>query len=704
MTFREFSAAFDLKLNDQQKKAVQETGHPVLLLAVPGSGKTTVIVSRIGYMVHCLGIPPERILTITYTVAATNDMKERYKKVFCSGDCDYSDRLSFRTINGICAVIIAYYARVLQRDPFQLLSDEAGVSKIIRDIYIGMYNKFPGETDIKDIKTSITYAKNMMLDDKGLGNIDIDGIDFPVFYKRYNEYLLSHRLMDYDDQMLVAFQILNKYPRILEHFRSRFPYINVDEAQDTSMIQHRIIRLLAGDNIFMVGDEDQSIYGFRAAYPQALLNFSKIYPGGKILYMETNYRSVASITEHSGRFISQNKKRYPKKINATRKGGDGIIRTDFKDLGALHKFVIDAAGSKEDTAVLFRNSDSVIPIVDLLEKSGIKYYFRQRESGFFSSNPVRDIRAIFRMAQEPDNLELFLENYYKLDIRIKKELIFSILKKRPSGNGIIAKIINSGELDGYRTQQLQKTDECLRSLYSCSSASAISKILYSMNYSTWLEKRTGDFSKISILVCLAEQNPKVTDFLNRLDQLKNIIDSGSPAKGCHLTLSTIHSSKGLEFDRVILIDAVDGILPSCRGDQQDDDELEEERRLFYVAVTRAKNRLDLLTCKNRGAGLFGGKHSFIDYFMGSSPAPQTVSPEKKSSPFRTLFTPKRSKPTMEMLSKDYFPGTEISHKSFGAGTIENISGSICTIQFADGTRRSLDLPLCVHKELIKIRL
>ena len=320
MTYEEFKSQYPVRLNRQQEEAVRQTDGPVLLLAVPGSGKTTVLVTRLGYMLHCKGIPPERILTVTYTVAATRDMKARFISFFGEG---HADKLTFRTINGLCAVVIGTYARQRGTEPFALLDDERQINSVIRDLLSRTGTAFPSDLQVKDARTHITYCKNMMLTEEEIHAHKVEGIDFPRVYFEYQDYLLRSRKMDYDDQMVFTCRIFRQYPDILAQFQRRWPYICVDEAQDTSKIQHTILRLLTGDrgNIFMVGDEDQSIYGFRAAWPQALLEFEQVFPGAKILKLETNYRSTRAIVERADTFIRRNQNRRPKKMRTENQQG-----------------------------------------------------------------------------------------------------------------------------------------------------------------------------------------------------------------------------------------------------------------------------------------------------------------------------------------------------------------------------------------------
>ena len=259
---RQYLAGF----NPQQLAAATAVEGPVLLLAVPGSGKTTVLVARLGYMVQCCGIPPEQILTMTYTVAATREMRARFAARFGQGP---AARMAFRTINGLSAVVLQYYSRRYGRQQPRLVTDEGELTRLLTQLYMSVSSDYPTESTLKELRTVITYIKNSLLDEEGVAALETGLPDLPALYRRYQAELKRRGWMDYDDQMVYALQILRAAPPVRAYFQQRYRYLCVDEAQDTSRIQHEIIRLLAGEhrNLFLVGDEDQSIYGFRAAWP-----------------------------------------------------------------------------------------------------------------------------------------------------------------------------------------------------------------------------------------------------------------------------------------------------------------------------------------------------------------------------------------------------------------------------------------------------
>ena len=692
MTYEEFKSQYPVRLNRQQEEAVRQTDGPILLLAVPGSGKTTVLVTRLGYMLHCKGIRPERVLTVTYTVAATKDMKARFVSFF--GE-EHADKLTFRTINGLCAVVIGTYARQKGTEAFALLDDERQIKSVIRDLLARTGTAFPSDQQVNDARTHITYCKNMMLTEAEIHAHKVDGMDFPRVYFEYQDFLLRSKRMDYDDQMVFTYRIFRQYPDILAHFQRRWPYICVDEAQDTSKIQHAILRLLASasGNIFMVGDEDQSIYGFRAAWPQALLEFEQVFPGAKVLKLETNYRSTRAIVEKADAFIRRNQNRRPKRMRTENQQGSAIRKIMLTDYNRQYSYLLKIAeGCEESTAILYRNNDSALPLIDLLEQKGVPYACRQREGFFFTCPLVRDVTDMLEFAFDDGNTDLFLRFYYKLDLKLKKAVVTKLLYGMPKDKSVFEALLESGELEPWQIGKVKAMQTHYSKLPYLTSFAAIQRLVRYMGYGDYLQEQHGDTAKLDILLSLANQTPMVGQFLLHLRELKNHIETLEPRPDCPFVLSTIHASKGLEYDRVILIDAVDGLLPSA----DEDEELEEERRLFYVGATRAKKQLEFLCYENKFGEPSNAAFPFVSQFLGEEP-------KKPQEPERKPLPAKPSGPSKEQLAawmKDYIPGTEVTHKIFGRGLLTKREGNFATISFMEVGIKKVDLTTCLRQEKI----
>nr|WP_297282399.1 ATP-dependent helicase [uncultured Agathobaculum sp.] len=692
MDFSQFKTKYGLRLDTQQEAAVQTVDGPVLLLAVPGSGKTTVLVTRLGYMRYVREIPPERILTMTYTVAAARDMQARYAAFFGGEE---AQRLEFRTINGVCSRIIRYYERTFGRTAFRLLEDGAQKSALIGELYRMQSKEFAAESTIKALQTALTYAKNQMLKGEALAAIEVEGVDFVAFFTAYDKALRERQLMDYDDQMVYALRILRQYPAILRDFQARYRYFCVDEAQDTSKIQHTIIRLLAGrsGNLFMVGDEDQSIYGFRAAYPQALTEFDAVYPSAKVLYMEQNYRSTRQIVAAADRFIQKNQNRHPKHMKVTQGSGPDVRECSVYDRQAQYAYLCKLAENcTVETAVLYRDNDSALPLIDRMDRAGIPYRCRQVESLFFTGRVVRDITDIIRFAQNPYDGELFLSLYYKLGAGISK-VVAQVAADRAEAEGesILSYIAASSAASPWTQKQCKALQTHLNNLLRERADKAVYRIVNFMGYGAYLKERGGDMTKVDILEALGASEPTPERLLDRLEELREVVQRGGTDADCPFVLSTIHSSKGLEYERVILMDVADGLLPKAlpgaNAEQEELDAYEEERRLFYVGLTRAKRGLSIITFRKVGLESAFAREIF---------PPATVKTAQSTAVRKPAARQEPDAARVAALAKDYIPGIRLMHQTFGPGTLVSRSGDIGVIAFDSGETKKIAVSVALR--------
>lgn len=634
MEWQEFERKFPQKLNKQQKEAVQSVEGPVLLLAVPGSGKTTVLVTRLGYMIYAKGIAPEKILTVTYTVAATEDMAARFASLFGT---DMANRLTFKTINGICAGIIHTYGRKTGRTPFALLNDEKVIADTLAKIYQKTERMYATESDLQTVRTLITYIKNSMLTDAEIRELDKTAdMKISAIYKEYNIWLREQKLMDYDDQMVYAYTMLQRFPELLRLYQDKFPYMCVDEAQDTSKIQHAIIALLSSrtENLFMVGDEDQSIYGFRAAYPEALLSFEKNHPGAKVLLMEENFRSGAGIVKAADTFIQKNTLRYKKHMRATKDGEEVVKEIAVKTRDDQYRYLAAVAekcaatGASHTVAVLYRDHECALPLIDLLERKEIPYRMRNAEISFFTHRTVLDVLNIMKLAMHPKDAETFLQVYYKINTYIRKEDALQIARISETQDiSVWNAAVRYHGLSDYTMSSVQNTRMHMQQLLTERGDKAVKRILYYMGYQEYLERCGLKADKIEILRILGSREDSMAGLLQRLRELQDILTRKETDYSCHFILSTIHASKGLEYDTVYLMDVTDGILPAQmlknpeKASREERETYEEERRLFYVGATRAKSELYVFTT--------GKPHSFCKELLSH---PVTCSVKRKGIP------------------------------------------------------------------------
>lgn len=743
MEWKEFETTFSVKLNQQQKEAVQSTKGPVLLLAVPGSGKTTVLVTRLGYMIYCRNIPPESILTVTYTVAATKDMSERFAVRF--GE-DMAKRLEFRTINGICAMIIQYYGRRIGKTPFELVKDEKATTgmliKICQDHGMG----YPTESDLKNVRTLITYIKNMMLNEEELQKLEEESdIRIAGIYREYCRQMREQKLMDYDDQMLYAYNILRKDPGVLAYFQNRYPYICVDEAQDTSKIQHAIIALLAAGtgNLFMVGDEDQSIYGFRAAYPEALLSFEKKHSGAKVLLMEENFRSNAKIVEAADKFIQKNTLRHEKHMRAAREAGADIREISLKSRKAQYVYLMKAAqecttgmagmsGSEEhrgradasvtETAVLYRDNECAIPLIDLLERKNIPYRMRNADLSFFTHRTVLDVQNIIRFAMDPKDTELFMQIYYRLKLFFnKKDALRYAQISQEKDMEVLDAALKYGNLEKYQEDNIRNLKWQMVRILNMPGDEAVNQILTYMGYQDYLKKMGMNANKLETVKLIGSRVESPEKLLERLEELRTIIQEKVSDKDCPFILSTMHASKGLEYDTVYLLDVMDGILPEKvlanprTASKEELETYEEERRLFYVGVTRAKNQLNVFTTNKPSkfcSELLGKRNlrenqqkEYAGIKKWGDYSPAGTYGIKGNGMYHGYGTghgsQKQPGKSYQELADALGEGMIVKHKKFGEGVVVDMEGEHIRIQFGDNVK-NMDLKVLARLGMLEI--
>lgn len=599
MDYHAFCQKFNIRgLNEQQEAAVRRVNGATLLLAVPGSGKTTVIVARTGYLMYVAGVQPENILTITYTRAAAKEMKERFAKKFAPEQMP-----AFSTINSFCLSVINTCVKEKYIHVPKLVPNN---ESIIRAIAAKMLPEYPSDSQVRSLAQKVCKVKNKLMTLQEIESIEENSLEFPVFYQAYKLYMSEHDLMDFDDQLLMANDLLDEYPDILQRAHEKFRYVSVDEAQDTSYVQHLIVRKLVGrnGNIFMVGDEDQSIYGFRGAYPAALLDFQSNYNEPCILRMETNYRSDRNIVSAANQFIKLNARRLDKNMRAQSQKDGAIVVTCIDRMEQQAELLLERIRNQnpdESLAILYRNNDSAIPLINLLQMNGIQVQTRDATGTFMTNYVIRDLLDFMLLALNPADTTAFGHLYYKMGLYMKGVTAKRIIEAVEEGEcrNVFSAAMKFAGGKGY-AWKIECLPRDFSDLAKKKPAEAIDYILFMLDYwSNWLTKKIDAGAseqfislRISILKMVAEKYSTIPDFLAAL---KNITEY----KGCqdsNVTVTTIHSSKGLEFDKVILIDMVSGIIPGDSDDRDAEDD-EEDARAFYVGATRARHELEIITCR-----------------------------------------------------------------------------------------------------------
>ncbi len=606
-----------MKLSIEQEKAIEHFKGPALVLAVPGAGKTTVLLYRTINLIEKHNIKPEAILSITFSKASAVDMKERFNSSFSHVE---SNLAQFSTIHAFCYSLIREYAYI-NKLKYILIEDNKNPNNkynLLKKIYLEVNKEYITEEKLDTLLNSIGYIKNMMLTpDEYLNDNKIDVNNFKTIYNTYENYKKSNNLLDFDDMLTISLEILQNNTYILQKYRSKYDFIQVDEGQDTSKAQMKIIYLLAfpKNNIFIVADDDQSIYSFRGANPKGLFEFNKKFTNGKLFFMEHNYRSSKNIVSISNKLIQNNKTRYKKNIFTDNNFLEPINIIKVQSILEQYNYIIEDIKDKDISkcCILYRNNISSIGLIDTLEKSKIPFFMRDTNLRFFNHWIVQDMINFMVFAKDTSNIKLYESFYFKMKGYISK-LQLNFAKTIDNDRSVFDRIMKYPGINEFYKRTLRELNMDFKMITKLKPRDAIKYIEHNLEYDSYLKEqsmKSGNSyenlaSMLFYLKLIANESKDLEQMINRLKHLQYLYKNSKHITN-GITLSTVHSIKGLEFDRVYIIDLIDGDFPNQSSidnlDKGQSELLEEERRLFYVGMTRAKEHLSLITLKSIGPKL-----------------------------------------------------------------------------------------------------
>jgi putative ATP-dependent DNA helicase pcrA len=596
-----------VKLNKNQAQAVAHIDGPCMVLAGPGSGKTRIISQRIVSMVLDHDIPPTRILAISFTKASSLEMK---KRTLAYGKDDRLNKVSFGTFHSSFFRILRRYAGVSLEDLLLDLDRFKLVRSILKYLKISNYN----DDDVLDLLNEISLVKNELVDYRDYDSQSFEQEIFQKAYRLYEDEKKRHGKIDFDDMLIQAYDLLNNDPAILSIVRQVFKYILIDEFQDINRVQFELIRLIAGqeNNLFVVGDEDQSIYGFRGARPDFMLEFDQYFPSARHILLDTNYRSSKGIVDLSLGLIKKNKKRHPKDLKSFSKDPARISYIYPKDTDDEARLVadqiFDRVGSQKgadygDFAVIYRTNRQARAFVDAFMDKRIPFILKDAPKTIYDHWVSLDIIAYLRIAMEIGSSGDWARVINKPFRYISKKS----LAKAEASMDFLDCLLNDEDIKDFQKKNLEDLYIDLNYVRGLSPQYGISYIRTTLDYDRYIldychERRIKSQQIVEILDELeAAAGPyrTILDFFKHIDQVREEVKKNadktagsslatSADKG--VVLTTMHSSKGLEFDNVYIVGVNEGIVPYQLGDDSKLD-IEEERRLLYVAITRAKRFL-----------------------------------------------------------------------------------------------------------------
>ena len=646
--------------NREQEEAITHKGGPLMVLAGPGSGKTLVITYRVKWLIENAGVHPSNILVITFTRAAAEEMKKR----FFMFDGMENAPVTFGTFHSIFFMILRYAYRYTAANIIR----EDVKRRYIKEMTENMELEIEDENEfLSGIINEISYIKGEMMSLSYYHSNNCSDELFAQIYEGYEKRLREENLIDFDDMLVFCYELLKEREDIRTLWQNKFQHILIDEFQDINKVQYEIIRMLAGkgDHLVIVGDDDQSIYRFRGARPEIMLGFEKDYPEAKKVILNTNYRCSEEIVEGAEHLISHNTKRFPKNMQAARGSKVPITFRNLKDAGEECtdilkgiRFYYKKGIPLEDMAVIFRTNTQPRLLVGRLMEYNIPFQMRDVIPNIFDHWIARNILTYIKLAMGNRDRKLFLQvmnrpkRYISRSMITEPQVDLKKLKQQTFGKKWLYEKIDKLEMDLYLLRKMEPY-------------AAIQYIRNGIGYEDYMNeyaqfRRMNPDDLEEVLNQIQESAKEYHSFEEWFayiesygEELRKQMEAGRQQKS-GVTLTTMHSSKGLEYEVVFVMDINEGVTPHKKAVKEAD--LEEERRLFYVAVTRAKTYLFLYSVKE-----LYQKDAQISRYIGE----------------------------LRYDKKEFQKGKRVIHKNIGKGTVLELKEDKIKIKFDNSKKPRL---------------
>ncbi len=710
-------------LNEKQLEAVQATKGPVLIIAGAGSGKTRALTCRVAYLIEHAKVSPSQILAVTFTNKAAQEMKERIKQLLnLKEGYKYSEMPTVGTFHSICVQILRREIHHLGRESSFVIYDDTDQKAIMRQIFNELKID-PKEYKPKAIIGAISWAKaHMVGPDNYVANSKF-AAQVAAVYPLYQKALLKNNGVDFDDLLALTVQLFQKHPAVLDHYQERWHYICVDEYQDTNHVQSMFTNLLAEKyrNLCVVGDPDQSIYSWRGAQIQNILDFRKQYSEAKEIKMEQNYRSTKVILDAANAAIKQNKNRQDKKLWTERDDGEKIYLLQLRDEREEAEFVAQEimrrirteANKYKDCVVLYRtNAQSRV-----LEEAFLRHALPHRIIGgvkFYARKEVKDVLAYLRVIQNPADEVSLLRIINTPPRKIGAKTIEALQTLAQASGSSLWEALQRPEqtpIPASKQEVLKQFAADIVHLQEINQAEPVSTVIKKILTRTKLKEYwslegtiEGEtrYENVLELISVASKYNDLEAGISLatfLEEVALLTDADQRKDDEHdvITLMTLHAAKGLEFPIVFLVGLEQSIFPNART-LLEPRQLEEERRLFYVGLTRAEDQIFLLHARQR---MFFGEIQVNapSEFLASIPSELLTAESQLEITRRNSATGRQSwddddEPTESLALPEFALDDQVEHPVFGTGVVRKITGGIVEVAFG-GTTGTKKLALSI---------
>ncbi len=693
-------------LNPAQRQAVEAIDGPVLILAGPGSGKTRVITHRVAYLIKTCRVSPRRIMAVTFTNKAAKEMAERLEKLVSGSVKD----VTVGTFHAICAKILHIDGKAIDIDPNFVIYDDDDQMVLVKRAFEEQ-SLDPKQVNPSSVITAISHAKSKMQSPADYTKRARSYFEEVVgrIYERYQRLLTESKALDFDDLLLKTVELLKKQPDLLDHYQERYLHVMVDEFQDTNMVQYELVRLLSGKyrNICVVGDPDQSIYSWRAADLRNILSFEHDFKDARVIFLEQNYRSTKTILETASHVISANQQRKPVKLWTENDTGEQVMLVEAFTEQEEAQFVVreierltgQGKFKLGDFAVMFRTNAQSRVLEEVFVRYGTPYRL-VAGTKFYERREIKDVIAYFRLIHNPhDSVSLMRvinvpgrgvgdQTLDKLatwanSLGVSRyEALKTLLEARQDGHELAHPFTNRAADSLLRFTAI--IEDCIKKSREVNLIELFDFLTESSGYKVYtLADQDGQERWDNVLELRSKAEnyvdlPTSEALMAFLENVALVSDTDSLETAAdRVTLITLHQAKGLEFAVVFIVGVEEKLLPHIRS-FDDPEQMEEERRVFYVGITRAKLRVYLVHSFRRnfqGQSQVNSPSRFLDDIpkhLTRTPGWQTEEPAVTTD---SIYTWSRNKieetntPAPASSLPDFKDGDRVKHAQFGEGVV-----------------------------------
>lgn len=679
MTVEEFLMENNIEISEDKKNLLIPQGCPVLVNGKTGSGKTLLLLTRIAYLIEGNMVHSKHMLNLCFDRDTAKEMTKHYRYYYGESE----DTPIFTDIHNFAYQIIRMYNKERDIDTWKAYKDTGNV---IRRLVKEMFALDLRHQEVYHIVKKISYCRNMMLPERDIQKIEVVGIDFFALYKAYEKFKAKRSIYDYDDILVTAVNMLMKDAKLLEKVQQRYAFIHVDDAQELSFLSHMLIKMVVSSTceLFLCADKDISIAFEHAAYKEALDTFTQSYPNAKLYELNGNYRCNKTIVETANAFFYKDLEG----MQAIRNDITEIKYKGFADITKLYEYAVKKVVDDEnETVFVYRNFAMAVPLIDRFIKENISFAFQGNLEHFIQESFVKDMWNFIELLVDARDLKAFYEVYEKLGLDISKKVLLEVGERIQTDESVdVYQALMESSYKAAGKKKLASIIERIRMAENKNTLDMIMFILEKLGYRALLLKANIKLQEpvIVSLMTIAQHYPNPDEFLHVISNLKTY---KSEPNG-RVQIKSAEHMRGKDYERVIVLDCIGGMFPRH---QSEDEEIQRERTLFFMSMTKAKNMLEFLSTKRSHL-------TRLDISPYLYELHTAVKEEQEVTP--TISLPKVNT-SKKLRITSIRRGVRLKHVQLGEGTVMKVVDGMMHVKFESGVKQ-MNIKLCLANNLIEL--